>query len=140
MSRQEKIDTLMKAFLQLKRSMNRQLVESDACTATPVQTEILIRVSKGEKRLADIAASMHASASAVTQHVNTLVESGFLVKIESLQDKREQVLSLTIAGKHVIDTKLQFMRSRVERLVTTLTDEELDQFIRISNKIADVKD
>jgi DNA-binding MarR family transcriptional regulator len=139
MSRQEKIESLMNAFLQLKRSMNRQLVETDACPATPVQTEILVRVSKGEVRTADIAIAMHASASAVTQHVNQLVEAGFVKKTESAQDKREQILSLTVSGKHVIDTKLKFMRSRVELLVATLTDQELDQFISISNKIADVK-
>lgn len=130
----------MKAFLQLKRSMNRQMVEADNCAATPVQTEILIRISKGEVRTADIASGMQASPSAVTQHVNQLVEYGFVTKTESPHDKREQILTLTVAGKHVIDTKLQFMRQRVEHLVATLTDEELDQFIRISNKIADIKE
>ncbi len=140
MSRQDKIEALMKAFLQLKRSMNRQMVEADNCAATPVQTEILIRISKGEVRTADIASGMQASPSAVTQHVNQLVEYGFVTKTESPHDKREQILTLTVAGKHVIDTKLQFMRQRVEHLVATLTDEELDQFIRISNKIADIKE
>jgi DNA-binding MarR family transcriptional regulator len=140
MSRQEKIEALMEAFLQLKRSMNKQLVEADTCVATPVQTEILVRVSRGEKRIADIAIAMQSSASAVTQHANQLVDAGFLKKTESAHDKREHVLGLTIAGKHVIETKLQFMRSRVEHLVATLSDKELDEFIKISNKIADVKD
>ena len=58
MSRQDKIEALMKAFLQLKRSMNRHMVEADNCAATPVQTEILIRISKGEVRTADIASGM----------------------------------------------------------------------------------
>jgi len=140
MSRQEKIEALMGAFLQLKRSMNRQLVEADACVATPVQTEILGRISRGEVRTADIAASMQSSASAVTQHINQLVESGFVKKTESPHDKREQILSLTVAGSHVIETKLHFMRDRVTHLVATLSDEELDQFIRISNKIAEIKE
>jgi len=139
MSRQEKVEALMSAFLQLKRSMNRQLVEADTCAATPVQTEILVRISKGEQRTADIALSMQASASAVTQHVNQLVDFGFVKKTESPTDKREHILSLTVAGTHVINTKLQFMRKRVEHLVSTLTDKELDEFIKISNKIANVK-
>lgn len=140
MSRQEKIEALMNAFLQLKRSMNRRLVEADTCAATPVQTEILIRISKGEVRTADIAVAMQASASAVTQHVNQLVDYGFVKKTESLNDKREHILTLTVAGNHVINTKLQFMRERVEHLVSTLTDKELDEFIKISNKIAEIKE
>lgn len=136
MNRETKITALMDAFLQLKRSMNRQLIETDACTATPVQTEILALIEKGEKRASDIAHAMGASASAVTQHINLLVEHGFVKKTESTTDKRELLLSLTVAGSHVIKTKRQLMRLRAESLVAVLTDEELDQFIQISNKIA----
>ena len=136
MSREEKITELMKAFLQLKRSMNRQLIENDECTATPVQTEILARIANGESRAADIAENMGASASAVTQHIHQLVEHGFVRKNESQRDKREQILELTTAGKHVIETKQQLMRYRVEKLVAVLSEDELDQFIAISHKIA----
>lgn len=135
MSREEKIAALMTAFLQLKRSMNRQLIEGDTCSATPVQTEILMRIARGADRASDVAAGMGATASAVTQHVNQLVEHGFVKKAESLHDKREIILSLTTAGRHVIDTKQRLMRARVEQLVAALTDTELDQFIAISNKI-----
>jgi DNA-binding MarR family transcriptional regulator len=138
MSRAEKIEQLMKAFFQLKRSMNRQLVEVDSCSATPVQTEIMARIKRGETRTADIADAMQASASAVTQHVNQLVESGFVIKTESTHDRREFILSLTPVGKTIIDKKMESMRKRVESIVTNLTDDELDEFIRISNKIAEI--
>lgn len=137
MTRDDKIEQLMGAFLNLKRSMTRRLVDSDACAATPVQTEILILISKGEARISDIANVIQASNSAVTQQVNQLVEGGFVNKTESVLDKREQLLKLTVAGKHVIEIKLQLMRERVERLVENLTDEELDQFIFLSNKIVE---
>jgi DNA-binding MarR family transcriptional regulator len=138
MSRAEKIEQLMKAFFQLKRSMNRQLEEVDSCSATPVQTEIMARIKKGISRTADIAELMQASASAVTQHVNQLVESGYVTKTESTHDRRELILSLTPAGKTVIDKKMEFMRKRVENIVSTLTDDELDEFIRLSTKIAEI--
>jgi DNA-binding MarR family transcriptional regulator len=138
MSRAEKIEQLMKAFFQLKRSMNRQLEEVDSCSATPVQTEIMARIKKGVSRTADIAELMQASASAVTQHVNQLVESGYVTKTESTHDRRELILSLTPAGKTVIDKKMEFMRKRVENIVSTLTDDELDEFIRLSTKIAEI--
>lgn len=128
----------MKAFLQLKRSMNRQLVESDANAVTPVQTEIMIRVQRGETRIADIAVAMQASASAVTQHVNNLVQAGFVTKLSSPEDKREYVLSLTAKGATIIDEKMRSMRKRVEQLVANLTDAELDEFIKLSNKIAGI--
>ena len=139
-TRQDKIEQLMGAFLNLKRSMTRKLVGSDECAATPVQIEILILVSKGEARISDIASTIQASNSAVTQQVNQLVDSGFVRKQESSQDKREQILTLTHAGKIVIDTKMQLMRKRVEQLVVNLTDDELDQFIYLSNKIVETKE
>jgi DNA-binding MarR family transcriptional regulator len=138
--RLEKVDVLMAAFLQLKRSMTRQMIGNDACSATPVQTEILEHISHGAERVADIAAIMQASSSAVTQHINQLVRAGFVTKTESAQDKREQLLRLTIAGRHVIEMKKQLMRSRVEQLVSELTEEELEIFINISNKIAEIKE
>lgn len=134
-NRQDKIEKLLGTFLNLKRSMMRQLVHADKCAATPVQIEILILVSKAEARISDIANSIQASNSAVTQQVNQLVESGFVRKQESRHDKREQLITLTHAGKIVIDTKMQLMRERVERIVVNLTDDELDQFIYLSNKI-----
>lgn len=137
MTRDDKIEQLMGAFLNLKRSMMRRMVDADECAATPVQTEILILISKGESRISDIANTIQASNSAVTQQVNQLVDGGFVIKTESTQDKREQLLKLTTAGKHVIDTKLQLMRERVERLVVNLTDDELDHFIYLSNKIVE---
>lgn len=140
MDRQDKIEALMRAFLQLKRSMNRELIGTDACIATPVQTEILGMISHGTVRVADIAGVMQASASAVTQHVNQLVQGGFVTKTESTHDKREQILGLTVAGKQVIELKIQFMRNRVKHLVSNLTDEELDEFIKLSNKIAEIKE
>lgn len=140
MTRQDKIEQLMGSFLHLKRSMNRQLVGSDHCTATPVQIGILLIISKGETRISDIATIIQASTSAVTQQVNQLVDGGFVKKTESEHDKREQILVLTIAGKHVIDMKLKLMRDRVEQLISDLTDEEIDKFVEISNKIADTKE
>lgn len=138
MGRQKKIDALMKAFLQLKRSMNKQMVEADTCTATPVQTEILAIISgKNSLRAADIAKSMNTSPSAITQHINQLTESGFVKKYESEDDKRQTLLSLTVAGMHVIKTKQELMRTRVERLVDSLSNAEIDEFIKISKKIAE---
>jgi len=136
MSRQEKIAALMEAFMQMKRSMTRHMVESDTCPATPVQVEILIRIARGETKAANLAAEMHATPSAITQHLNALVDQGFVKKTDSVADKRQTRLSLTTAGTHVIEVKQQFMRKRIEQLVETLTDEELDQFIAISKKIA----
>lgn len=136
MSRQEKIAALMDAFMQMKRSMTRHMVEADTCPATPVQVEILIRIARGETKAANLAAAMHATPSAITQHVNALEEQGFVKKTVSKADKRQTELSLTTAGKHVIEVKQQFMRKRVEQVVEALTDEELNQFIAICKKIA----
>ena len=138
MSRQQKIDALMKAFLQLKRSMNKQMVEADKCTATPVQTEILsIIASRHTIKAVDLAKKLNTSASVITQHVNQLEESGFIKKTESSEDKRQTIISLTSAGKHVIDIKQQLMRNRVEGLVDSLTNDELDEFVKLSKKIAE---
>lgn len=136
MSRNEKIEALTRAFLQLKRSMNKQLAESDACMATPVQIEILSLILSGEDKLADIAEKIQTSPSAVTQQVNQLAELGFVEKTRSNKDRRETPLALTAAGKQAINAKKELMRLRIEQLVNNLSDDELEQFTIISNKIA----
>ncbi len=136
MSRQEKIAALMEAFMQMKRSMHRHMVEADASPITPAQVEILIRIARGETKAANLATEMHATPSAITQHINALEEHGFVKKTGSKNDKRQTDLSLSVAGKHVIELKQQLMQQRISELVEVLTDEELDQFIAISRKIA----
>lgn len=136
MNRQDKIQAMMDVFLQMKRSVHRQLMAADACSATPVQTEILALVSGGTDRVADIAQAIQATPSAVTQQVNQLVETGLIAKTDSAADRRQQHLSVTTVGHNVLATKRRLMHARLEHIVDVLTDEELDQFIAISKKIA----
>ena len=136
MSRQEKIAELIDAFMQMKRSVHRHMVDGDASPITPAHFEILIRIARGETKAANLATELHATPSAITQHINALEEQGFVKKTSSKNDKRQTDLSLSVAGKHVIELKQQLMQQRITQLVEVLTDEELDQFIAISRKIA----
>lgn len=136
MSRQVKITELIDAFMQMKRSVHRHMVDGDASPITPAHFEILIRIARGETKAANLALELHATPSAITQHINALEEQGFVKKTVSATDKRQTDLTLSVAGKHVIELKQQLMQQRITQLVEVLTDEELDQFIAISRKIA----
>ena len=136
MSRQEKIAELIDAFMQMKRSVHRHMVDGDASPITPAHFEILIRIARGETKAANLALELHATPSAITQHINALEEQGFVKKTVSATDKRQTDLTLSVVGKHVIELKQQLMQQRITQLVEVLTDEELDQFIAISRKIA----
>ena len=135
MTKQARIEQLLQCFAENRRLMARQIQIDNS--VTKAQYEIMWQIHAGIHRVVDVAAQMQTSTSAVTQLVQQLVEGGYVERQSSSTDRREVVLSLTKSGQECLDKMHTSLRKWAAGIANALSEQELDQYIAINNKIAD---
>jgi MarR family transcriptional regulator, organic hydroperoxide resistance regulator len=82
-----------------------------------------------------IAETMSNSTSAITQIVDQLVAKKLLKRINSVNDRRKVFLSITKLGENRFHEFKAVHLQALEKLLTKLSDEELDTLIKLQLKI-----
>jgi DNA-binding MarR family transcriptional regulator len=87
------------------------------------------------RSIKDIAEAMEMSSSAATQLVDPLVQNGCVTRQEDPEDRRLVQLELSLKGKdHIAATKHNRINEMAD-IFDALTDKELEEFVRLFNKI-----
>jgi DNA-binding MarR family transcriptional regulator len=89
----------------------------------------------GEPSITEIAGRLNFTKASVTASVNKLMAMGFLMKIQSVDDKRVFNVHLTDAGNKLIQAKYQTLQEYGEFIVSVLSVEEARQFEGILTKL-----
>ena len=76
-----------------------------------------------------LASQLHVGPPAASGLVDRLVEHGYLVRKEDPTDRRQQLVSLTDAGREVVERFRQFSADRLGELLDGLTPSELDALL-----------
>jgi len=137
MTRDSKIDELFSVFLQFKRHMHRHIALQAHGDITIAQAEILVAIARGMTRLRDIAEAQNITPSAATQQLKLLQATQLVESIESPDDRRENLLSLTTKGQELLQRHRIAMKKRFREQLNRLDDQEIDQFITIMKKMID---
>lgn len=95
----------------------------------------VIKEQNGEVIAGDISNKLNISTARVAVALKTLERKKYITKYKSLNDLRKTVVSLTPLGKEVLKTREDEINSLIEALLKDLTDEEIEQLIKIINKI-----
>lgn len=135
MTRDSKIDELFSVFLQFKRRMHRQIIQQAHDDISVPQAEILFAISKGMTRLRDIAQAQSITPSAATQQLKLLQAAHLVESVESPYDRRENLLNVTAKGQKLLQQHRKAIKVHAREYISRLTDEEIDQFIRIMKKM-----
>lgn len=83
-----------------------------------------------------IASYLGITSPAATQIVRELESQDLLKKVPNPDDSRSAFLVPTTAGKKLLAKTEKIFGSEFEKLLAVLTDEELDQYAKLNNKIA----
>jgi DNA-binding MarR family transcriptional regulator len=89
----------------------------------------------GEPSITEIAGRLNFTKASVTASVNKLMDMGFLIKIQSVDDKRVFHVHLTDAGNKLILAKYQTLKEYGEFIVSALSIDEAGQFEAILTKL-----
>jgi DNA-binding MarR family transcriptional regulator len=76
-----------------------------------------------------LAAQLRVGLSAASGLVDRLVEHGYLARQEDPADRRQQLVSLTDAGREVVDRFRQFSADRLGELLQGLSPDELEALL-----------
>lgn len=136
----EKIEQLQQAIQSVSKKL-REIKEAEIKTSnlqdiSPAgfrYIEIISRTSG--LTFMDLASTMGLSKPSVTIMVNKLIDSGFLTKTQSEDDKRIFHITLTEKGKLVMEKYYEAYKKFALHLSSRMNDEELDTLIMLLKKI-----
>lgn len=135
MTRDSKIDELFSVFLHFKRHIHRQIALQTQDNISVAQAEILVAIARGMTRLRDIAKAQNITPSAATQQLKLLQAAQLVESVESSEDRRENLLSLTPKGQELLQQHRAAMKEHLRDYINRLDDEEIEQFTTIMKKM-----
>ena len=124
-------EDLVRDLLELQRATRRVVKATEAHRElSVVQTNILTLLScVPGRRAKDIVAESTLGASGLSRHLATLEQLGLVSRAPDPEDGRAQIVSITEAGRHALDSNL---RADAENLVSRLGDLSEEEAARAS--------
>lgn len=141
-NRKNAIESILKNFTDLKhRIMTENQHLWSRCNLTPAQGRILFLVKKDKNLgITEIAQKTNVTNSAATQLVNSLVESGFLIRKNDDTDHRVVRVELSQKTCGEIDEMKSRSLSKLATVFAALDNEELFHLEKIMQKITTKKE
>lgn len=84
----------------------------------------------------DIANFLQKDKSGIQRSVRTLERDGYLRVVADSEDRRKNMIRLTPAGKMIIEQAIKTTETIDEEVMSQLTAEERDTFLKTTRKIA----
>lgn len=137
MDRKQKIEQIMADFIAFKRkAMLERHRGGNHPNITPAQGQALLIIHHHHAiTTSDLAKILGVTVSAATQLCENLVEADYLIKEDSPDDGRSFTLRLSDKTKRYVIKMKRDSISQMSTLFDALNDKELDQFLKLSNKI-----
>ncbi len=107
---------------------------SHPITQSHIRLMLFIR-SKGGSTASDIAAYLGITLSAITSLVNKLTALNLVTRVRSNLDRRTVIIDLTESGKEMLQYIDTERKEFFNMCFSCLTDEEIDTYFRILEKI-----
>ncbi len=110
-------------------------MERQVPNLTPEQVELLCVLKEGSMNQKDMAKRLHISEATLSVRIKRLVDSGYLVKETSLEDKRYSTVKLSEIGEKEWEN-LESAFNNTKKLVTeVISDEELVMIDEVVNRV-----
>ncbi|MDO6593747.1 MarR family winged helix-turn-helix transcriptional regulator [Neptuniibacter sp. 1_MG-2023] len=136
MSNQKSLENLFRLVHGLKRQMYKK-TEQLSLDLTPMHIRALKIVDRKKPCTAvDIAGILGRDKGQVTRLINTLIDKGLIEREPNPNDKRSHYLSITDAGMTVVEEVMKIDADTVNKMTQNLKREELAEFERISELMA----
>jgi DNA-binding MarR family transcriptional regulator len=123
---------VQKIMSSMKHSAPRQHPAVD-----PSHYPVLFCISVEPRRVSAVAETIHSDVSTVSRQVSHLAQHGLLAKIGDPDDGRAQLLSLSPAGREVIEKLIQGRGRWFEQLMASWSDDDARNFERYLARFSD---
>ena len=97
--------------------------------------KLILKYPDGIK-LSTLSKTLNLAPPTVTPMINSLEESGFIIRVGSKQDRRVVFIQLTEMGQTFLTEKEKHFKSNIQALVEYLGQEDIKELIRLVRKTA----
>ena len=133
----ELVTSLLTASRVLVAVAARSLAEhNETVTITQFRTLVVLESQPGLS-LQRLAEQLAVNASTAMRMVNRLVSAGLVVRRDNPDDRREIQLSLTDAGREVVDTVTGRRRAEIDRIVRAMPAARRTELVKALHAFAD---
>lgn len=120
----------------LMRKFQTQLRSGDLKEYTLRQLYYIELIDKNQGiSVSELAKKLDVKKSTVSIAINQLIDLGIVNKIQSNQDKRFYFLKLTLKGNQIMEMHKQVHKNTIKKILKILNPEEVENFVKIVNKI-----
>ena len=120
----------------LMRKFQTQLRSGDLKEYTLRQLYYIELIDKNQGiSVSELAKKLDVKKSTVSIAINQLIDLGIVIKIQSNQDKRFYFLQLTPKGNQIMEMHKQVHKNTIKKISKILNPEEVENFVKIVNKI-----
>jgi len=89
--------------------------------------------------ISEISKKIGVTLAAVTHHINSLEENGYVERSVSADDRRVSYIKLTEKGKMIVDKLRETHRKKISEMIEYLGDNDSQKLISLITKIANYK-
>lgn len=123
---------MRKAFRTIDAKVSETFKQDDL---TPTQFSVLdVLYGKGPMKIAELIDSILATSGNMTVVIRNMEKKGWIARHTCPSDKRACLLTLTDAGRQVIEHALPLHIEKIEETFSVLTEEEQEELIRLLKK------
>ncbi|AIS33095.1 MarR family winged helix-turn-helix transcriptional regulator [Methanobacterium formicicum] len=120
----------------LMRKFQTQLRKGDLKEYTLRQLYYIELIDKNQGiSVSELAKRLEVKKSTVSIAINQLIDLGIVNKIQSDSDKRFYFLQLTSKGNQIMEMHKQIHKNTIKKISKILNPEEVENFVKIVNKI-----
>lgn len=130
----------MDKLSELTRDFQKQLLRGDLKEYTLRQLYYIELINKNKGiSVSELSKILNVKKSTVSVAINQLIDDGIVMKTQSQTDKRFYSLQLTSKGDFILNKHMEIHKNTIKKILEILNEEEVDNFIRIVNKINALK-
>lgn len=118
---------LLRAYYWMDESLQNGLQQAGYRPRTRTQTMILIHISNGVSRAAELARALGVSRQAIQQQINDLEQDDIVTQIPDPTDKRANRIIFSQRGSELIQQAMETLRESEQALATRIGYERVNQ-------------
>ncbi len=90
---------------------------------------------KGSMTMGELSDALSVPLSTATRIADWLVENGYIQRLDDAEDRRVVRIALTDGGRGLFEAIDRYIRQRLHKILSCLTDEEMETFLSLVGKV-----
>jgi DNA-binding MarR family transcriptional regulator len=116
------VEALLRASRALVGVAARSVADIDPDVTLPQYRALVVLASRGPQKVADIATELGVAPSTGTRMVDRLIRKGLIGRERSSTDRRVVRVTLTVAGRQLVDRVMRRRRRQLATIVAATTE------------------